>query len=281
MLNLKGGVAKTTNTVAIAECLADQGYRILVIDADHQCLASELLLGEQRLMRCERGKKTFHDLLARMLDDEFVAEDIGPFVEEGVSNIGEGFANLHLIPCSIRIDDFQTNMAKAKKEFPTNDDFLKTFARRRRILSRYLHDRYDYTLVDCPPSLALQVKVMLNVADGFIVPCVPDWLSVRGSVWLLDRLRRSGFRAVRPVGTVWTLFRQQMQVHRHIVEAASRGEDGLDKLPRPFDTVIPNAAAIAQSSEPGRHPDSFSAKYTPKFAKLFRRLCAEILNRAA
>ena len=37
MINLKGGVAKTTSAVAIAECMADNGYRTLVIDADHQC----------------------------------------------------------------------------------------------------------------------------------------------------------------------------------------------------------------------------------------------------
>ncbi len=54
MLNMKGGVAKTTNAVAIAECLADQGRKVLVIDADHQCMASELLIGEDRLLRCEK-----------------------------------------------------------------------------------------------------------------------------------------------------------------------------------------------------------------------------------
>ena len=41
--NLKGGVAKTTNAVAVAECLAWRGHKTLVIDADHQCTASELL----------------------------------------------------------------------------------------------------------------------------------------------------------------------------------------------------------------------------------------------
>ncbi len=37
-LNLKGGLAKTTKAVAVAECLADSGYRTLLIDADHQCM---------------------------------------------------------------------------------------------------------------------------------------------------------------------------------------------------------------------------------------------------
>ncbi len=48
-VNLKGGVAKTANAVAVAECLAESGYRTLLIDADHQCMAGELLIGEERL----------------------------------------------------------------------------------------------------------------------------------------------------------------------------------------------------------------------------------------
>jgi chromosome partitioning protein len=46
-------VAKTTNAVAVAECLADSGCRTLLMDADHQCMSGELLLGEDRLLKCE------------------------------------------------------------------------------------------------------------------------------------------------------------------------------------------------------------------------------------
>ena len=77
-VNLKGGVAKTTNAVALAESLADSGHRVLVIDADHQCMAGELLLGEDRLDKAERGRRTLHDLLAAMLDDGTYPESILP-----------------------------------------------------------------------------------------------------------------------------------------------------------------------------------------------------------
>ncbi len=66
-VNLKGGVAKTTNAVAVTDCLADSGYRTLLIDADHQCMSGELLLGESRLLNCERRKLTLHDMLAGLL----------------------------------------------------------------------------------------------------------------------------------------------------------------------------------------------------------------------
>jgi chromosome partitioning protein len=50
VLNLKGGVAKTVTTVALAECFASHGHRVLLVDADHQCMAGELALGESRLL---------------------------------------------------------------------------------------------------------------------------------------------------------------------------------------------------------------------------------------
>lgn len=277
-VNLKGGVAKTTNAVAVAECLAEQGYRTLLIDADHQCMSGELLLGEERLYRCENRKMTLHDLLAAMLDDEFKATQLPYFVVPKVSDIGDGLSNLSLLPCSIRIDDFTTNMAKARRGFNSNEDFQAMWDKRRMILRKWLQANYDFTIVDCPPSIAIQVRFFLKVADTYVMPSIPDRLSVRGSMWLLDRIRRSGVK-IQGIGTLWTLYREQNKIHRKIVEQAGSGVEPLNLLPKPFKTVIPNAAAIAEATEPDRKPKSFSAKYTPPFAKLYRELCEEIVQR--
>jgi chromosome partitioning protein len=279
LINLKGGVAKTTNAVAIAECLAAAGHRILLIDADHQCMAGELVLGESRLLRCERTRTTLHDLLATMLAEEFDAEQIRLYVLNNVSNIGGGMENLSVIPCSLRIEDFSTNRAKAKRGYQSTEEFLRVFARRRQQMRSWLQENADFAIIDCPPSLALQVRVFLAVADGFIVPSVPDRLSVRGSLYLLDRIEKAGFSKIKPVGTLWSLYREQNHVHRAIVEKSSRRIDPFSRLPLPFETVIPNATAIADSSDPDKVPASFKAKYTPQFAKLYERLCAEILSR--
>jgi chromosome partitioning protein len=279
LVNLKGGVAKTTNAVAVAECLADQGYRVLLIDADHQCMAGELLLGESRMLRAERRKKTLHDLLSAMLDDEFRSEQIEYYVERGASNVGDGYENLSVLPCSIRIDDFQTNMAKARRGYRSNDEFIATLRKRRSLMRRWLHKNYDFTVVDCPPSLAVQVQFLFAVADSFIVPCIPDRLSVRGSLYLLDRLRRSNFK-LQGLGTLWSLYRQQNPIHRKVIEAATKSRKPYDELPTPFETVIPNAAAIAESTEPDCKPHTFNAKYTGPFAKLYKNLCEEIVQRS-
>lgn len=277
-VNLKGGVAKTTNAVAVAECLADEGYRTLLIDADHQCMAGELLLGEDRLLRCESRKITLHDMMAAMLDDDFQAEQLPYYAVSKVSDIDGGLSNLSVIPCSIRIDDFSTNMAKARHGHRSTEEFHATLRKRRGILRRWLESNYDFTIVDCPPSIALQVRTLLSVGDCFIVPAIPDRLSVRGSLYLLDRIRRMGMK-IDQLGTLWSLYRKQNQMHLKIIREVERGVEPFGRMPKPFATVIPNASKIAEATEPNRNPKNFNAKYTPAFARLYRSLCQEIVQR--
>lgn len=278
-LNLKGGVAKTTNAVATAECLANQGFKTLLIDADHQCMASELALGERRLLQVERKRMTLHDLLASMLDDEFEIENTSNFIVNKVSNIGDGLENLDLLPCSFRIDDFQTNMAKARRGYHSPDEFVSMLSSRRSRLRTWLNKNYDFTIVDCPPSLPMQIKFFLVAGEYFIVPSVPDRLSVRGSLYLLDRLKNLGIKRLESLGVLWSLYRKQNAMHGRMIQHVAEGIHPYDQLPKPFETVIPNSAAIADSTEPERNPPSFSQKYSPQFSKLYRDLCFEIIQR--
>lgn len=281
VMNLKGGVAKTVTTVALAECFASHGHRVLLIDADHQCMAGELALGEERQLQCETRKRNFYDLLVRMLDDDFDSANLGRFVAERGSNIQGGLATLSVLPCSIRIDDIQTNVAKAKKGFKTTEEFQRIWGRRRRQMQAWMRSTFDFVLVDCPPSLAQQVKFLLSIADSFIIPTVPDRLSVRGSKYLMSRLSTLGY-AVSGLGTLWTLYRQQNSMHKAMVAAAERQEPSLDRLPKPFRTIIPNATKIAEATDVDTPstPASFSAKYTPQFARLFEDVCQEVVQRS-
>jgi chromosome partitioning protein len=241
-------------------------------------MASELLLGEDRMMRADSSRTTLHDLLAAMLDDEFAPHQIGHYVAPGVSNIGDGIQNFSVIPCSVRIDDFSTNMAKAKRGFHSNDEFLAVLNRRRQQFQKWLSDNAAFTVVDCPPSLALQVKFLLPVADTFIVPSVPDRLSVRGSLYLLDRITKHGYTKIKGIGTLWSLYREQNHVHREVIDRACKRVEPFNRLPRPFETIIPNATAIADAMDSGKRPATFRAKYAA-FAKVFHRLCEEIVAR--
>jgi chromosome partitioning protein len=277
-VNLKGGVAKTTSTVALAECLAEQNKKVLVIDADHQCMAGELLLGENRMLKCEQHEATLHDLLREMVHEDFAIDSFSAYVQSSCSNIGDGFRNLSVMPCSIRIDEIQSNMAKARQGMQTYEEFEAMRDKRRKAFGKWLRMNYEYVFVDCPPSLAWQVKFLMPIADTFIIPCVPDRLSVRGANWLLRRIAKTGVK--RPcLGVLWTLYREQNKVHRHVVERTEKRNKPFDELPRPFKTIIPNAAAIAAAHEDEIKPRTFNEKYSPTFSKKFREIAAEIDQR--
>src|SRR5215469_11898135 len=109
-------------------------------------------------------------------------------------------------------------MAKARRGYHTTEEFQKIYDRRRRLMRMWLQANADFTIIDCPPSMALQVKFFLKVAYGYIVPSVPDRLSVRGSLFLLDRIEKMGF-GIKPVGTLWSLYREQNHVHRNTVKS--------------------------------------------------------------
>lgn len=286
-MNLKGGVAKTTNAVAVAECLvAEHHKRVLVIDADHQCAASEVLLGETRYLHCDEKKSTLHDMLATMLDDDFRGEQVQGYIAPNASDIAGGLDTLSVLPCSVRIDDFQTNMAKARRGFKTTEEFYHVLRKRRRSVRNWLRKNYEYVIIDCPPSVALQVKLLLNIASGYVIPCVPDRLSVRGSAWMAARIRSNGFKT-QGLGTLWSLYRKQNVVHAQTVENAKSGMEPFNELPKPFATIIPNATAIATANENAGKPHifknrnrrTFKAKYGGKAATAFRNLRQEIAER--
>jgi hypothetical protein len=152
-------------------------------------------------------------------DDEFEPAIFSKFVTSKASNIDGGLETLSVLPCSIRIDDIMTNVAKAKQGFKTNDEFQRLWGRRREQMKSWLNRNYDFVLIDCPPSLAPQVRFVLTIADSFIVPTVPDRLSVRGSKYLMSRLSTLGFK-VKGLGTLWSLYREQNNMHKSIVKRA-------------------------------------------------------------
>jgi chromosome partitioning protein len=223
-LNLKGGVAKTTTTVAVAETLAAVKHRVLVIDTDHQCAAGELLLGAERLLHADQRRKTLHDLLAAMLREDFSPDAFDRYVEWGASNINGGFPHLGVLPCSLRMEDFSANRVRALENYDSTEEFNAVLRRHEAMLYRWLHNSFDYVLVDCPPTIPFQVKTLLKVADAYLVPSVPDMLSVRGSHHLIERIRRLGITKAKPIGMLWTLYREGNPVHKRTVARSLQGE---------------------------------------------------------
>ncbi|MBD3266720.1 AAA family ATPase [bacterium] len=279
VLNLKGGVAKTTNAVAMAEGYAYLKKKVLLIDADHQSTASELLLGETQLAQAEKQKRTLHDLLAAMLAESFNPKQIPKMITPRASRIQQIQPRIDCLPCSPRIDEFTTNMAKAKKGYNSNEEFLRQLNRLRKILTLWFNRHYDFTIIDCPPTLSLQVQLLLGSADYYIIPAIPDRLSLKGSLSLLTRLKKRGYTRIQCLGTVWSLARKQIKNHNEIMVAVKKKQNEFAAIPTPFHTVIPNSAAITDAMDSRKEFAAFRDKYNDPARKIFLSLCKEIAER--
>lgn len=282
-INLKGGVGKTVTAVAVAEAMAslDKNLRILVIDADHQCSAGELLLGQDRQAAVEKKGLTLYAFLKRLLEDDFDPAGLESFVTRKASNITGGLPNLSVLPCSIMIEDIETNIAKGRKTYLSPDDFNAMWGRRASQVHGWLTRCYDYVIIDCPPSLNKHVRFLMRAADSYVIPCVPDRLSIRGAKYLIQRLSNVGIKTPG-LGTLWTLYRQASDVHRKVVSAATRGHEQLRFLPQPFEVTVPVAAAVSRACEEreSRAFSSLADKYESSFASKFRALASEIIARS-
>lgn len=156
LANQKGGVAKTTSTLAIASALAEMGYTVLAVDLDPQGGLTYSMGVDPDLL-----DETINDVLVRRLPVEKVV--IGREVDLVPSNIDLAGAEAVLL-------------AKTGREYALQ-----------RAL-RDVEDRYEFILIDCPPSLGILTINGLTAAHEVLVPLQCEALSHRGVGQLLETL---------------------------------------------------------------------------------------------
>lgn len=247
-INLKGGVGKTTITVALAEFLAGEyGNRVLVVDLDPQTNASLVLMGEKRWKAVDEAGQTIADLFATALAPAGGQPgfDLNAAIQSCVSPVKD-VGSVDLLPSSPSLIDSQDRLVEvpAGKFHATNPtDVL------RKALAQTLDARtYDYILIDCPPSMGIITLNGLRIADGYLIPTIPDYLSTYGIPQIQQRIRAFASDAgtsIAEVGIVVNKFRQASVVH----QTNDRLLRSAPELPQVFSTVIPEANQVAAAAE--------------------------------
>jgi chromosome partitioning protein len=105
-------------------------------------------------------------------------------------------------------------------------------------------DEYDYVLIDCPPSLGLITLNGLRLADGYVIPTVPDVLSTYGIPQIVSEVEsfaRSLREPIEPLGILFTKYQAQQTVHNTQLRVLGEHED----LPPVFETTIPQANELS------------------------------------
>ncbi|MSO87826.1 MAG: ParA family protein [Acidimicrobiia bacterium] len=154
--NQKGGVGKTTTAVNLGACLADIGYRVLVVDLDPQGNASTGLGINIRDLQGSMYDVILHDL---PIEDCVEATSV---------------RNLFCAPSSLDLAGAEIELVPA----------FSRELRLKRALSE-VHDDYDFVLIDCPPSLGLLTVNGLAAATEVVVPIQCEYYALEGLGQLL------------------------------------------------------------------------------------------------
>ncbi len=219
--NQKGGVGKTTTTINLGACLAELGYRTLVVDLDPQGNASTGLGIEHRGIETSMYHVIMHEV--------------------PMENCTEPSAikNLFVAPSSL-------DLAGAEIEL------VPAFSRENR-LRRAIHavlDDYDYVLIDCPPSLGLLTVNGLNAADEVLVPIQCEYYALEGLGQLLrnvDLVKRNLNPTLEVSTIVCVMYDARTKLSDQVVKEVR--EHFGDKVCR---TVIPRSVRLSEAPSFGQ-----------------------------
>jgi len=222
IVNQKGGVGKTTTAINLATGLATAGQRVLLVDLDPQGNASTGI----GIAPSQRQIGTYALLL----------DDIDP-----VRGVRPSFVpNLSIIPAEPDLAGAEIELvATASREY-----------RLRSALRAATLGRFDYILIDCPPSLGLLTLNGLVAADAVLVPLQCEFFALEGLSQLMrtiERVRQGLNPRLMLQGIVLTMFDRRNNLS-DLVAADARGFFGAQV----YDTVIPRNIRISEAPSHGK-----------------------------
>nr|WP_281932787.1 AAA family ATPase [Methylocystis iwaonis] len=270
-INLKGGVAKTTTTVALAETFsANMGKKVLVIDLDPQTNATLMLIGEEKWFELNKKEQTLARLFKDAMDPDNRKFNLEGTLQKQVSDVGAA-RTIDLLPSSLDLIDVQDKLASAPagKFYAANPIDLLWRAVKGKL------DDYDVVIVDCPPNLGIITLNGLRISEGYIIPTIPDHLSTYGIPQITTRIRdfsEAISETIEPVGIVATKYQANSTVHNNVLKQLREDAD----LPDVMDTIIRQANAVAAAAEFQMYSRTLKQKYGAELAGQYDDLAREI-----
>jgi chromosome partitioning protein len=221
ILNLKGGSAKTTTAVSLAEALANAGRRVLLVDLDPQASASTWL----------GVKDDGQGFLEALQGSRALAELVRPTSAPGVDLISSG-----------------TVLTKAEGALSSEIGAEQTL----RALLADLPGRWDFILLDCPPGLNVLARNALMAAGELLIPVEARTMAVEGLVSLVNivrRVRQLGNSGLRYAGILVCRLDLRTRMGRETLAAlqARFNDASSADLPRVLGTTIRDSIRLGEA----------------------------------
>ena len=250
--NQKGGVGKTTTTVNLGVGLANEGARVLLVDADPQGSLT-VSLG---IRNPDELSVSLATVLQRVIEDKPIEEGMGIIQhQEGVD----------ILPSNIALSGLEISLFNTmSREF---------------VLKGYIDGvrrNYDYILIDCMPSLGMMTINSLVAADSVIIPSQPNFLSTKGLNLLMRsiaKIRKQINPRLNIDGILLTMVDSRTNNAKDIISSL-RSSMGTNI--RVFETEIPHSVRAAECSLAGK--SIFSHDRNGKVAAAYEQLTKEVTD---
>ncbi len=245
LVNQKGGVGKTTSAINLGAYLGYFGQRVLLVDIDPQANATSSLGIDKHTVK-------------------------GGTYEVLIGELPPAAQVLHNPRLKISLLPSSPALAGAEIELV---DLQNREGRLRDVLAP-LVERYDYVLVDCPPSLGLlTLNGLLAARDGVIIPVQCEYLALEGLGQLtqtINRVRTSLYPELKVRGVILTMFNSRTRLAWDVIEEVKRFFPN-----QVFQAIIPRSIRLAEAPSYGLPVSLYAPESSA--AKAYAALAQEVL----
>ena len=244
--NQKGGVGKTTTSINLSACLAEAGQKVLVVDVDPQGNTTSGLGVDKNNV----DNTIYEMMLGECSVEESILKDVLENLDVMPSNVNLAGAEIDLIG----VDEREYILQKAMEQ---------------------VRDRYDFIIVDCPPSLSMLTVNAMTASDTVLVPIQCEYYALEGLSQLIHTINLVKQRLnpdLEMEGVVFTMYDARTNLSLQVVENV---KENLKQTI--YKTIIPRNIRLAEAPSHGVPINIYDPKSAG--AESYRLLADEVIHR--